>query len=135
MAEEQQPSSLGLNDFAPAKLIKNRISMVGLALAVVALANIIFLFLVDMVSTQASPYIGILAYMIMPGLLVLGLVLMVGGMMVERRRRARGVPTQLASALDLNKPSPAQFGGVRSELRRDVRDAERDRELQSLRIH
>ena len=63
----------------------------GLALAVVALANIIFLFLVDMVSTQASPYIGILAYMIMPGLLILGLVLMVVGMMVERRRRARGL--------------------------------------------
>jgi nitrate/TMAO reductase-like tetraheme cytochrome c subunit len=106
MAEEQQPSSLGLNDFAPAKLIKNRISMVGLALAVVALANIIFLFLVDMVSTQASPYIGILAYMIMPGLLILGLVLMVGGMMVERHRRARGLPDATPlPRIDLNNPA------------------------------
>ncbi len=92
MAEEQHSNSLGLNDFIPSKFLKNRISLVGLALAVVALANIIFLFLVDMISTQASPYIGILAYMIMPGLLILGLLLMVGGMMLERRRRAHGLP-------------------------------------------
>ena len=87
MAEEQRANPLGLNDFIPGKLIKNPISLVGLALAVVALANIIFLFLVDLISTQASPYIGILAYMIMPGFLILGLLLMVVGMMVERSSR------------------------------------------------
>ena len=121
MAEKQQPSSLGLNDFAPGKLIKNRISMVGLALAVVALANIIFLFLVDMVSTQASPYIGILAYMIMPGLLILGLVLMVVGMMVERRRRARGLPDATPlPRIDLN--NPAQRSSVAFVLKASSRD-------------
>jgi nitrate/TMAO reductase-like tetraheme cytochrome c subunit len=106
MAEEQRANPLGLNDFIPGKLIKNPISLVGLALAVVALANIIFLFLVDLVSTQASPYIGILAYMIMPGLLILGLLLMVVGMMVERHRRARGLPdaTQFPR-IDLNNPN------------------------------
>ena len=105
MAKEQQSNPLSLNDFAPGKLIKNPISLVGLALAVVALANIIFLFLVDMVSTQASPYIGILAYMIMPGLLILGLLLMVVGMILERRRRAKGLPdsTQFPR-IDLNNP-------------------------------
>ncbi len=41
----------------------------------VAFANIVFLFLIDMLSSQASPYIGILAYMVAPGFLVLGLVL------------------------------------------------------------
>ncbi|MFZ0707312.1 MAG: NapC/NirT family cytochrome c [Candidatus Korobacteraceae bacterium] len=106
MAEKQRANPLGLNDFIPGKLIKNTISLVGLALAVVALANIIFLFLIDLISTQASPYIGILAYMIMPGLLVLGLVLMVVGMMVERHRRAQGLPdaTQFPR-IDLNNPN------------------------------
>ena len=106
MAKEQQSNPLSLNDFVPGKLIKNPISLVGLALAVVALANIIFLFLVDMVSTQASPYVGILAYMIMPGLLILGLVLMVVGMMVERHRRARGLADATKfPRIDLNNPN------------------------------
>jgi hypothetical protein len=43
-----------------------------------------------MISTRTSPYIGILAYMIMPGFLVLGILLMLLGMFLERRRRARG---------------------------------------------
>ena len=122
-----------MNDFIPGKLIKNAISLVGLALAVVALANIIFLFLVDMVSTQASPYIGILAYMIMPGFLILGLLLMVVGMMVERRRRARGMPdaTQFPAHRSQQSDS-AQLGGVRSELRRDLRAAQRGRQLQGV---
>jgi len=106
MAEEKRANPLGLNDFIPGKLIKNPISLIGLAIAVVALANIIFLFLVDLVSAQASPYLGILAYMIMPGLLIFGLVLMVVGMMVERHRRVRGVPdaTQFPR-IDLNNPN------------------------------
>jgi nitrate/TMAO reductase-like tetraheme cytochrome c subunit len=105
MAENQQGSSLSLNDFVPGRLINNKISLVGMALAVVALANIIFLFLVDLVSTQSSPYIGILAYMIMPGILIFGLVLMVVGMILERRRRARGLPDPTKfPRIDLNNP-------------------------------
>ena len=105
MAEQQQRSSFDLNSFIPGKLIKNTVSLIGLALAVVALANIIFLFLVDMVSTQPSPYIGILAYMIMPGFLVLGLLLMVAGMMLERRRLARHREDATKfPRIDLNNP-------------------------------
>ncbi len=105
MAEEQQRTSHDLNDFIPGRLIKNKVSLVGLALAVVALANIIFLFLVDMVSAKESPYIGILAYMVMPGLLILGLLLMIVGMMLERRRRARGLPDAAQfPRIDLNNP-------------------------------
>src|SRR5271169_2180001 len=104
MAEVQHPGS-DLNSFIPGRLIKNRTSLVGLALAVVALANIIFLFLVDMISTQESPYIGILAYMVMPGFLILGILLMVGGMIVERRRRAHGLPDATHfPRIDLNNP-------------------------------
>jgi len=105
MAEKQQGTPLDLNAFIPGQLIKNPVSLIGLALAVVAFANIVFLFLVDMVSTQESPYIGILAYMIMPGLLILGLLLMVIGMILERRRRARGVPDAAQfPRIDLNNP-------------------------------
>ena len=67
-------------------LIRNYISLGGLALAAVALANIIFLFLIDVTSTKSSPYIGLLAYMVAPGFLILGLMLIPVGMAVERKR-------------------------------------------------
>ena len=56
MAEDKQDRSRSGSErlSSLARLIKNPISLVGLALAVVALANIIFLFLVDMVSTQSK---------------------------------------------------------------------------------
>lgn len=104
--EQQQKGSFDINSFIPGKLIKNRISLLGLALAVVALANIIFLFLIDMVSTNTSPYVGILAYMVAPAFLICGLLLMVAGMIIERRRRAQGLPdASPLPRIDLNSPS------------------------------
>lgn len=87
-------------------LIKNPISLIGIALAAVAFANIVFLVLIDLLSSQPSPYIGILAYMVAPGFLILGLILIPLGMIVERRRRLKqaGVEPHFAT-LDLNKPS------------------------------
>ena len=67
-----------LRDHPPVSrnLIKNPISLIGLALSAVAFANIVLLVLIDVLSSQPSPYIGILAYMVAPGILVFGLVLM-----------------------------------------------------------
>src|SRR3569832_1116740 len=48
------------------QLMRNSISLIGLALAAVAIANIIFLFILDLTTKQPSPYIGIFAYMLMP---------------------------------------------------------------------
>ena len=47
-------------------LIRNPISLIGMALAAVAFANIVLLVLIDILSSQPSPYIGILAYMVAP---------------------------------------------------------------------
>lgn len=87
-------------------LIKNPISLIGIALASVALANIVLLVVVDILSSQPSPYIGILAYMVAPAILILGLVLIPIGMALERRRRLRaiGAPTHFPR-LDLNNPA------------------------------
>src|ERR1039458_7147786 len=66
-----------LRDHPPVSrnLIRNPISLIGLALAAVALANIVLLVLIDVLASHSSPYIGILAYMVAPGFLVLGLIL------------------------------------------------------------
>ena len=41
------------------KWLRNPISIVGVALAVVALGNIVFLFFIDLTSSRPSPYVGI----------------------------------------------------------------------------
>ena len=70
-------------------LMRNAISLVGAALALVSAANIAFLIFIDYITGRPSPYIGILAYMILPGFLLLGLLLIPIGMLVERHRRRR----------------------------------------------
>ena len=73
-------------------LFRNTISLIGTALAIVAFANIIFLFLIDVMSGRPSPYIGMFAYVVMPGFLVLGLALVALGMVIERNRRRKLAP-------------------------------------------
>ena len=87
-------------------LFRNPVTLVGTALATVCLANILFLFLIDLFSDRPSPYIGILAYMVMPGFLILGLVLIPAGMLWERRRRSHMRPGEAERIvkLDLNDP-------------------------------
>lgn len=88
------------------RLIRNSISLIGVALAVVAFINIFFLFLIDVLSSQPSPYIGILAYMVAPAFLVAGLALVVIGIALERRRRAQAASaTPSLPSVDLNNPA------------------------------
>ncbi len=88
------------------KLYKNPISLVGMALAVVAFLNILFLFFLDAFSHVPSPYVGILAYMVAPAFLVIGLLLIPTGIVVERRRRHReGADIAHYGKLDLNNPA------------------------------
>ena len=90
--------------FSYKSLLRNYLSLSGLALAAIALANIIILFIIDVTSAQPSPYTGILAYMVLPGFLVAGLVLAVIGVAVERHRRLQAVPgAPLLPKIDLNQ--------------------------------
>ena len=82
------------------KLTRNAISLAGMALAIVAAANILFLFLIDVMSAHPNAYVGILAYMVMPGFLVLGLLMIPLGMLWERRKRGH----ETLPTLDLNSP-------------------------------
>jgi nitrate/TMAO reductase-like tetraheme cytochrome c subunit len=84
-------------------LLRNSISLAGIALAIVSLANIFLFFLIDMIASKPSPYIGILAYMVSPAFLVFGLLLVVVGILVERRKKVE--PTEFYPRLDLNDPA------------------------------
>src|SRR5208283_3719855 len=106
MTEDTQRDPLRDHPPVSQHLIRNPISLIGLALAGVAFANIVLLVLIDLLANHPSPYIGNLAYMVAPGILVFGLILIPIGMIVERRRRLRtvGVPFHFAR-LDLNNPA------------------------------
>jgi len=81
-------------------LLRNPVSLAGVALAIVGLANIFLFVLIDLISHKPSPYIGILAYMISPAFFVLGLILMLVGGLIERRKKV--APTAFYPVVDLN---------------------------------
>jgi hypothetical protein len=86
-------------------LARNIVSEIGVIIAAIALANIIFLIYVDVTSAE-NPYLGIMAYIILPAVLFLGIVLFVVGILIERRKRRRMTPEELARypTIDLNVP-------------------------------
>jgi nitrate/TMAO reductase-like tetraheme cytochrome c subunit len=84
-------------------LMRNPISLAGLALSIIGLANIFLFVLIDFIAVKPSPYIGILAYMVSPAFLVLGLVMMIAGVLLERKKKVE--PTAFYPRIDLNDPA------------------------------
>src|SRR5271165_6358 len=113
MTEDTQRDPLRDHPPVSQNLIRNPISLIGLALAGVAFANVVLLVLIDLLANHPSPYIGILAYMVAPAILFVGLILVPIGMVIERRRRLHAVgapPTfrSLISTIPRNAvPSPS----------------------------
>ena len=81
-------------------LLRNPVSLAGVALGIVSVANIFIFFLIDQIAVRPSPYIGILAYMVSPGFLIGGLLLMLAGVLLERRKHL--APSAFYPRIDLN---------------------------------
>lgn len=75
--------------------VYNVVTLLGVAIALFAVAAILILYLLDVFAPASNPYIGILIFVVFPGLLVLGLVLIPLGMWRERRRAQRGATIPL----------------------------------------
>jgi nitrate/TMAO reductase-like tetraheme cytochrome c subunit len=102
----EKPENPETSAVAAPPLVRNPLSLIGVALAAVAAVNILVLVIIDLSASNRSPYVGILAYMVAPGFLVLGLILIPLGIAIERRRRLRhaGAPFHFAR-FDLNNPA------------------------------
>jgi hypothetical protein len=85
---------------------RNWISLTGGVIAAGSFFAFILLFAIDQFGfSQKNPYIGILSYLVAPGFLFLGLVLVLGGAWQQRRsfaRRPNAPPAKLA--IDLSRP-------------------------------
>jgi nitrate/TMAO reductase-like tetraheme cytochrome c subunit len=108
MADEVNPAGGKKMRFGWLRTLwRNPVSLAGTALALVSLANILFLFLIDLISEKSSPYIGILGYMVMPAFLIFGLVLIAAGWWRERSRKVVESPEAVSRypKIDLNDPA------------------------------
>jgi NapC/NirT cytochrome c family, N-terminal region len=87
-------------------LFRNYTSFVGAAIVIASLVSITLLFLIEITSKAENPYLGILTYIILPSILIFGLVVVFIGRIIERRRRHRASPDDIAAypKFDLNDP-------------------------------
>src|ERR1700758_4937335 len=111
MGEERRLSQgeSGLNRLR--RVFGNPVSLIGLALAVVGFGNFLFLWFLDVTSTHPSPYIVILAYMVAPAFLILGLALVAFGAWYDRRKRSSD-PGKAIRYLTIDFNDPSQRGAV-----------------------
>jgi len=89
------------------RLIRSPVSIAGMILTTISAAVFVVVFLSDLFGFHTNPYIGILFFLVLPALFVLGLALIPLGTWLERRRRAAGKSPSAVSwpAIDLNNPA------------------------------
>ncbi len=87
-------------------LFRNYISFAGAVLVAASLASILLLFLIEITKAADNPYLGIVTYVILPAFLILGLIIILIGMLLERRRRQRRPDSEITPypKIDLNDP-------------------------------
>jgi hypothetical protein len=86
---------------------KNWLTFIGSIVAGMNLAIIILLFVISTIFNKANTNLGLFIYVILPGFMVMGLILIPIGMFLERKKiqkRAAGEESRLPR-IDLNDPS------------------------------
>jgi nitrate/TMAO reductase-like tetraheme cytochrome c subunit len=85
------------------RLIRNGISLAGIMLTTVSAALFLAVFIADLFGLHANPYLGIVFFLVLPGLFVAGLLLIPAGMLWKKRRIAKGLTVRKEwPRLDLN---------------------------------
>ena len=96
----------GVSVSDPQPVYRNRARVTGLIIVLGSVFSFLLLLALDVLAPSTNPYLGILAYLIVPFFMVIGLALMIAGMIVRRRwivRHAGGQPPPFL-LLDLTKP-------------------------------
>src|SRR5262245_11787998 len=85
-------------------MTRHPISLAGTWLVTFSAFIFIFVFAIDLFRGHSNPYFGLVFYVIVPLLLVIGLLLIPLGIVLERRRRRRGGEARRWPRIDLNDP-------------------------------
>src|SRR6476659_1126617 len=87
------------------RLIRSPISVVGMVLTTISAVLFLVVFLADLFGWHTNPYLGIVFFLVLPGVFLFGLALIPFGAWLERRRRARGhAASGQWPRVDLNDP-------------------------------
>lgn len=85
--------------------VYNPIAITGAAIALVSFGTIFFVFITELIAEKPKPYLGLIAYVLLPGVLFIGLFFVVLGIVIERRRERRLSPAaERYPKIDLNDP-------------------------------
>lgn len=85
--------------------LRNPVSRIGVALTTASALFFLFLLALHVIGFLQNPYAGIVVFVLVPALFVLGLLLIPIGQWLERRRTVRGVAAPAWPRIDLNDPS------------------------------
>ncbi|HTI98579.1 MAG TPA: NapC/NirT family cytochrome c [Dongiaceae bacterium] len=87
-------------------LLRNWLSFAGGVVALGSFFAFLLLSALDLFAHFRNPYVGILAYVIAPGFLFLGLFMIFGGVWIQRRHARQAAPNALPGvlAIDLSRP-------------------------------
>jgi nitrate/TMAO reductase-like tetraheme cytochrome c subunit len=90
----------------PHRPFRNWLSLAGLVVALGSFFAFVLLFAIDLMAHQGNPYMGILAYVVAPGFLILGLSMVGLGAWLQHRHARRSSPGAAPHALhiDLSRP-------------------------------
>lgn len=92
---------------------RNWITLFGSSLTTISAIAIAVFFTLGVVGVPLSPYIGILSYLLLPALFVVGLAIIPLGAYVDRRRRSRlNLDEPAHIAIDFNSPRIQQLGVI-----------------------
>lgn len=86
------------------QLFRNWTSLIGAVIAGLSLAVNIFLIILDFLAPRHNPYVGILTYMLLPGIILVGLAVVGVGASVRYYKLRRGRVVVELPQLDLNTP-------------------------------
>src|ERR1044072_9041675 len=92
-------------------LFRNYVSFAGALIVIAAVVSILLLFLIELTQSSNNPYLGIITYVVLPAFLVFGLLVILIGMLIERRRRRRSPDSAIPPypKVDLNEPRQRRF--------------------------
>ncbi len=105
MSEEQSEQEVKTEPKIPS-LWQNYITLFGGVIAAASIVSIVLLFLIELTSSVEHSYLGILIYILLPGMMMFGFFVMLVGILIEHRRRRKLSPEEIAAypILDLNGP-------------------------------
>jgi hypothetical protein len=95
-----------------ASITHNKLSLAGTGIAIASLVLIVSLFAMEQIGFEGGPYLGILTYLILPMIFVLGLILIPIGSFLWRRKASRmtgGEGSPPLPIFDLNVPKTRRW--------------------------